>query len=126
MAHPKYNLPRYLYHVAQGAKVFNTQEDIENAIDNEGWEETPNNMQATEILKEKIIFHKAETKRLSAELSEIEFAAKRKEDAETDWVCDVPGCRRVFASQASLDKHKEQHTRSQKIAEAKAKATIGE
>jgi hypothetical protein len=97
-----YDVPRYLYHVAQGAQVFNTAEDVEEALKN-GWQMTPNQMNHADEIKNKILFHKAQVKELMAELADIESGEKVTDDAESDHICAK--CGREFPSDAGVKAH---------------------
>ena len=97
-----YDVPRYLYHKAQGGKVFNTVEEVEEAL-RDGWSMTPNIMNRAEELTEKILWHKEQVKVLTEELMEMEEEKATKEEIETEWKCQF--CGRYCATKIGLMSH---------------------
>ena len=91
-----------MYHKAQGAKVFNTLEEVKDALP-DGWSLTPNVMKRAEELKEKILWHKEQAKVLTEELMGIEEEEAVKAEIETEWKCQY--CGRFCATKVGLMSH---------------------
>jgi transposase-like protein len=92
-------VPTCLYHVAQGAKVFETVESVEEALKN-GWETTPNKIQKAEELRAQIQFHRDEIKSKTLELQGLS-------GKEAEWVCEE--CGRTFTNKLGLVSHQRTH-----------------
>ena len=107
MEHPKYELPTMLYHVGEGEKVYYTQESVEDALDNKGWSRTPNQMSKAEELRNKLIFLKAEVKRVQNELDDMLLY----QGDDMEYKCDV--CGRDCKNKLGLLSHKRVHEKEE-------------
>jgi len=103
MEHEKYVLPTMLFHIGEGAKVFTTQESVEDALDNKGWSRTPNEMSKADELRNKLIFLRSEVKRVQGELDDMLLY----EGDDTEYKCDV--CGKVCKAKLALLSHKRMH-----------------
>ena len=105
--HEIYLVPTMLYHVGEGEKIFNTQEEVEDALDNKGWTRSPNQMTKAEELRNKIAFHKEQAKTLQNELDEIMIY---KGD-DTKYLCDI--CGKDCTNKLGLISHKRVHDKKE-------------
>ena len=64
------DLPRVVYHPAQGNKIVTTPDELENAL-KDGWSRSPFNVSEVESLRKQIEFHTAQAVKLRVRLQEI-------------------------------------------------------
>ena len=106
--HEQYVVPTMLYHVGEGSRVFNTQEEVEDALDNKGWSRTPNQMSKAETLRTQIAYHKEQAKALQDELDEIMIY----DGDDTEYKCDI--CGKDCHNKLGLFSHKKWHDKQPK------------